>query len=90
MLCTFPDALLHDLAGNAFSATTCMNPLAAMLLLVGHAANMQRSITIPATPTPMVVDSDYGDDGDLTRTDADMAGADIFQGIPVPSSWAGA
>lgn len=32
----FSDDLLHDLAGNAFSATTVMNPLAALFLLFAH------------------------------------------------------
>jgi hypothetical protein len=35
-LTPFPDDLLHDLAGNAFSATTVMNPLIALLLLFAH------------------------------------------------------
>ena len=35
-LAPFPDDLLHDLAGNAFSATTVMNPLAALFLLFAH------------------------------------------------------
>ena len=32
----FPDSLLHDLAGNAFSGSTCMAPLGALMVMMAR------------------------------------------------------
>jgi hypothetical protein len=42
----FKDDLLHDLGGNAFSATTCMGPLSALFFLYQAAKELRAGVNI--------------------------------------------
>ena len=84
---------MHDLAGNAFSATTVANPMAALFLCFMEAKS-RREFLLPArlsttfdsamhflrTRVPQVVVQDEPLD-DLLDTE------DPFEGIDIPAMW---
>ena len=81
------DSLQHCLAGNAFSATTVMVPLLAMLTLLGEAQKRREPLPMSSMPTAPVERPEprtYVHMDVLEDTD-DLC--NLFDGIPLPAAW---